>query len=205
MNKELTAVLKTRLEAGGGLDFIDVYSGLVSTVSRTIQDANGSFKIQRFPVSYDTSVVDCGRSPEKALTPDSTKKGLLYFEENGNVIPGRRLSSGFYQYKSGLALVVWINRKKVTGGTYDELTKTALGQIQAKISTPVPGEVGFQNLIVKTEFIRQDASIFSRYTYDETVTQYLRPPFEFFAIGITVSFYSRAACAPELILNPDNC
>lgn len=205
MNKEITKILKNRLEVGGGLEFIDVYSGLVQTVTRKVEDENGNPKTQRFPVSYDTNLVDCGKSPEKALTPDSLKRGLIYFEESSPITVGRRLSSGFTEYRSNLLLVAWINRKKTTGDVYSEITKTAIERTLSKLNEPAPGETGFKNIRITAQSIRQDATVFSKYTYDEEVSQYLRPPFEFFAVSLSVSFYSKSICAPELTINPNNC
>lgn len=205
MNKELATLLKNRIQSDGGLEFIDVYSGLVQTVSRRIEDENGNPKTQRFPVSYDTNIVDCGRSPEKALTPDSTKKGLIYFEEVSPVSIGRRTASGFYFYRSNINLVAWLNRKKITGDVYSEISKKTIERILAKLSDRQETEVGFINVQIKPESIRQDATIFSRYTYDEEVTQYLRPPFEFFAISLSVSFYSKIYCEPELNISEIKC
>lgn len=206
MNKEITKILKNRLETGGGLEFIDVYSGLVQTVSRRIEDENGNPKSQRFPVSYDNNLgTACGKSPEKALIPDSKKKGLIYFEETGAISVGRLTSSGFTQYRSNLTMVVWLNKKKITGETYSEITKTAVERLLSKLSTAISGEVGFINIKVKAETINQNPQIFGKYTYDEEVTQYLRPPFEYFAVGLSVSYFSKNVCAPELIINPIDC
>lgn len=206
MNKEITKVLRKRLEADYGLEFIDVFSGLVQTVTRKDQDANGNPKSIRFPVSYDTNIVDGGKSPEKALTPDSTKKGLIYFEERSPIVTGRRSSSGFMEYRSNIDLVAWINRRKITGDDYSEITKTAIERVIEKINRSQEEENGFVNIRLAVQSIRQDGNIFSKYTYDEEITQFLRPPFEFFAISFVVSFYSRATrCDEPIVLSPNKC
>ena len=46
----------------------------------------------------------------------------------------------------------------------------------------------------------------SRYTYDETVTQFLRPPFEFFALGLQLKYSINESCVePLTITNEEVC
>ena len=51
----------------------------------------------------------------------------------------------------------------------------------------------------------QVKSIFSKYSYDETILQFLRPPFEYFAIDLIVTFIMRGDCLPEININPKTC
>ena len=57
----------------------------------------------------------------------------------------------------------------------------------------------FTGLFVEVSRIpKQDAALFSKYTYDETLTQYLRPPFEFFGIELKCSYSINQKCIGEI-------
>ena len=57
----------------------------------------------------------------------------------------------------------------------------------------------FTGLFVEISRIpKQDASLFSKYTYDETLTQYLRPPFEYFGIELKCSYSINPKCIGEI-------
>lgn len=202
MIKEICTELRDRLQFNGNLPFIDVYAGLVQTVQYKQTDANDNPITKRMPVSYDTNLAaDCG-SPEKALTPDSKKKGIVYFEDNGGVSTVRELSKGRKMYKANLLLVCWLNRKRISDDSYAVIGKNAYDAIVAKLqSNLAPSELA--NLKVSINRFRQDPNIFAKYSYDETILQYLRPPFEYFAIEISASFVS--TCINEININPNNC
>lgn len=202
MIKSICRDLLGRLIVNGKLPFIDVYSGLVQTVTTKIPNADGVMIPKRMPVSYNViGDESCLKSPERALIPDSSKKGIIYFEDNGGISPVRDLSGGRKVYRTTLIMVVWLNRRKITGDDYSNVSQSAYHEIVKKLRTDKTGE----NKIINMSFsrFRQEPNIFARYTYDETETQYLRPPFEYFAVDLTVNFIS--TCQPEICINPNNC
>lgn len=205
MIKELCKVLKERLEFQGNLPFVDVCAGLVQTVTYQEQDVNGNPITKKMPVSYHTNIDEgCTASPEKALTPDSTKKGILYFEDNGGATQTKRLAGGFTIWTAQLILVGWFNRYLITGDAYSEITSIAHAEIMAKLKKEDLASP-FNKITVNDVRVRQEPSIFAKYTYDETILQFLRPPFEYLAIDLNVRFILKGNCLPELELNPKIC
>lgn len=205
MIKELCSVLKERLQFQGDLPFVDVYAGLAQLATYKEQDENGNPITQKMPVSYHTNIDEgCVTSPEKALTPDSTKKGIIYFEENGGATQTKRLAGGFTMWTAQLILVGWFNRELITGDAYSEITSIAHTQIMAKLKKDDLTSP-FTNIKVSDVRLRQDPSIFAKYTYDETVLQFLRPPFEYLAIDLSVRFILKGICLPTLEINPKIC
>lgn len=197
MNKEVSKVLRDRLRADGGLPFVEKYAGLVQTVERFIETEAGQTR-QRFPVSTETTIGDC-ESFEDVLTPDSSLKGLLYFEDGGTLPKGR--NGGAYFFESSLTLVCWINRAKILSNQYSEITAIAIQNIIEKLKVDQnPENVSlFSRLSVTLNRIQpQEQTIFARYTYDEAVTQFLRTPFEFFALGLQVKFAINNDCVQPL-------
>lgn len=202
MIKEVCSAIKAKLMQGEPLKLIDTFSGMVQTVTYKEQNSDGNPITKRMPVSYDTNIAKCVGTIERDLVPDSSKKGLLYFEENGRFQVVKELSAGRRMHRGSVLLVCWMNRRKSVGDNYTEVTKLAYDEIVSKLYGVIPSDI-FINLKVKPAAFRQDSAIFARYTYEETTMQYLRPPFEFFAIDLTVSFV--IGCAKEITLNPKNC
>lgn len=205
MIKELCKTLKERLEFQNGIPFLDVYAGLVQTVTYQDQDENNNNLTKRMPVSYHTNIEDCvNKSPEKALIPDSSKKGIIYFEENGGAYQSKRMAGGLTMWKAQLICVAWLNRRLITGDDYDEIVSRARSTIMAKLKSQDITSP-FVKIFVNNTRIRQTPDIFAKYTYDETILQYLRPPFEYFALDLDVTFIIKGECLPTIEINPNNC
>lgn len=203
MIKEVAKVLRNRLQFRGDIPFLDVYAGLVQTVSYKSETAGGGTMVKRMPVSYDTNLsAGCDTSPEKAIIPDSSKKGIIYFEENGGAQPFRTIAGGATFYRLGLTAVVWLNRAKITGDDYSEISGNAFAEIKKKLFSNDISDP-FHRLTVTDARFRQNDSVFSKYSYDETVMQHLRPPYEYFAVDLTVTFL--VPCSGVIELNPKNC
>lgn len=196
MNKEIASILKGRLLANGGLPFVDSISGLAQRVTYKEVNADENQVTKSMPVSYDNSTAQgCSTTPEKALIPDSSKRGLLYFEDNGAVFVDR-LAGGAFKFRSSLTLVCWMNKARLVGESYSEITSYCLATILSKLGiSQITNSGNFERIVVTPgRVLPQDASVFARYTYDETTTQYLRPPFEFFAMGLEVEFAIHPQC-----------
>ena len=86
--------------------------------------------------------------------------------------------------------------------TYAVIGKNAFDGIKAKLLSNLKPS-NYTNLKVNINRFRQEPNIFAKYSYDETVLQFLRPPFEYFAIELTASFIT--TCATEININPNNC
>jgi hypothetical protein len=202
MNKEIAGMLKNKIS---DLPFIDQLAGLVQTVEIEIfadQADNQTAKVvvarKRFPVSYDVIRGDTNvRGLEKNLAPDSSKKSITYFEDYGSQLIGH--SAGYSDYESKLRVVCWLNRKRLVGETYSEITAVCVNSLVSKLCAK-PFNYGlFSRVIVKVLAIpAQDKGIFGRYTYDEVVNQYLRPPYEFFAMDLSVKYRIADSCINEI-------
>lgn len=203
MNKEISHVLKERIKRNGGLKFVNVLAGMVQTVTKFDTNSDGNPSTEKFPVSYDVEMEDCTKSPEKAIIPNGLEKGILYFEDGGSVFDGYE-SNGALKYKSTLVLVCWINKTKSVGDPYTEITAFCITDIINKLEADkIKNEGNYQRVKVSAKKILvQDINVFSRYTYKEEVTQFLRPPYEFFGIQLEVSFAVHPNCINSI--NFDN-
>lgn len=204
MTKELCTILKNDI---AGLPFIFDLAGLVQTLSVDSIDNEGVKSTARFPVSHDTNITDnCAYGPERRLDPDSSRKSITYFEDFGT-LPGER-RGGFYTYRSTVRLVSWLNRSLLVGNDYAQISGLCISKLIATLCPSAnPRNVGmFTGLkVTPGRVLPQDASIFSRYTYEETQRQYLRPPFEFFAIDLVADYSIHDKCLPEIQFSQKNC
>ena len=202
MIKSICRDLLSRLIANNKLSFIDVYSGLVQPVTFKQPNKDDVMITKRMPVSYNViGDESCTKSPEMALIPNSKKKGIIYFEDAAGITTIRDLSGGRKLYRASLIMVVWLNRRKISGEDYSNIAPSAYAAIEEKLRVSKDGENEIKNISF-TRF-RQGPEIFAKYSYDETETQFLRPPFEYFAVDVTVNFVS--VCKPEICINENNC
>lgn len=208
MNKEIAHELKAILLKDGGVPFLDVIAGMVQLVTDKDEGENGLPVVKKYPVTDDTNIADnCQFSIERILTPDSRKKGLLYFEDYG-ISPVNKDNRGTFFYKSKLRMIVWLNRSRITGDRYSQITGAGITYLLDKLKAgELYGNVGiYQRFRVNVESILpQDSAVFSKYTYDETDLQYLRPPFEFFAINLSVDFGVNKNCINEIEIKDKAC
>lgn len=208
MVKEIAKILKERITASQKINFLDVTAGLAQRVTYS-QPIDGKATVYKYlPVSYDVdSSENCYVDPETAVTPDSSKKGILYFEESGTTISKFTAVRGS-SYSTNLTLVCWLNKAKLGYEKTEEITASVISLIlEAVVSPQVFANVGsFIKLNVKPGRINvQDSTVFNKYTYDEQATQYLRPPFEFFSIQLVITYGINPNCLNEFNLKSEIC
>jgi hypothetical protein len=204
MNNEVASLLKSKLL---NLNFVDTIAGLVQTIRiPSLEDSENKTE-QRFPVSHDVVVNgECNVGAQVALIPDSNRKGILYFEDQGTTIL-QSTHRNRTRMQSRLQLVCWVNRDKVTGSPYTSIVLPAVRQISAAIIGKNPiNEAPFVVFSTRLEGVpMKDANIFGKYTYPEDITQYLMPPFDYFALTLVSSYYVMDSCLPGLTVNPQLC
>jgi hypothetical protein len=202
MNKELSIILRDKLI---GLPFVDVLAGIAQTLTTEQISEDGSKKtIQRQPVSYDVLGVEC-EGKEISLVPDSSRKSMIYFEDFG-ILTGPR-SHGVISYVSSLRLICWMNRAKLVGEDYKHVAAACMASIIDTLTGKNPENNGiFKRLTISLTRIQpQDARLFGAYTYSEPDRQFLRPPFEFFGIDLTVKYQVPAKCISGINWNLEKC
>jgi hypothetical protein len=180
------------------LPFIEVYGGLAQKLEYKENDQNNNPITKRMPVSYD--VIDAApcKGKEYPVIPDNSRRGLCYFEDGGVSYIERKRN--MLRFRAMVTLVVWTNRAKWAGNTYAEVSAACMASVIDRVSNanPVNTEI-FKTLVVTPGRVApQDSAIFAKWTYDETVTQFLRPPFEFFSITFTCDFYISNDCISQL-------
>lgn len=204
MNKEIALVMLDRIKDA---PYLDRVSGLVQTFTQT-READGGRTVQRkIPVTSFATFQDCADKPQPQIDmiPNSRYKSVLYFEDQGisAPTPGRH---GF-DYISKIRLVCWLNTNLIAGQPNMLMTAQILNDIVGKLCVPNPFNVQpFTRISVKVANIpNQDRGIFSKYDYDDAETQYLMPPFEYFAIDFNVYYTVLKDCLPPIETSLDPC
>lgn len=197
MNVDIANIIKDYLVT---LPFADKVGGLVKTISLTQSDGERSFK-KTFPVDFGTSQKDCTSGRYMDLIPNSKYKSIMYFEDGG-VRPLGQEFSGF-GFESSLKLVCWLNQKKL-GKNASSISALAITTILKTLPTKPINSTPYTR--IKIEVTSQDpknANTFSKYSYDESVIQYLMYPYDYFALNITTQFVIPPSCIPSWEADPE--
>lgn len=196
MTKELANILKNQLH---NIPFLQVVAGIVQPVVDKKYSEDGNLAIvKKIPVSYDTTGFnnkDVGK--ERVLVPDKSKKSILYFEDFGSG-PNPAGKANAISLITTIRVVCWLNKDLLGYGKHADITANCIDQILHRLITGTAiNSGGFKKLFVyNPRILAQDAAIFSRYNYAEEVVQYLRPPFEYFAIDLSCRYdVNRVPCA----------
>jgi hypothetical protein len=190
VNKQISLILLSKL---GDANYLDRTSGVVQVVRKHSETDEG-FKIEkRIPYSHSATLAECS-TMDKAMIPNSKHKSCLYFEDKG-IDTGQDVR-GNVQYTSRLRLVCWLNMN-IINGLYDPaVTSKIMADIIFRLmEIQNQNEDPFSRVTVKLAGIaEQSQDIFSAYDYAERETQFLMPPFDFFAIDFTVTFSISKEC-----------
>ncbi|WP_313515647.1 hypothetical protein [Sphingobacterium sp.] len=184
MNVLIGKIIKDLLS---GLPYFDKAAGLVQTISRNdISDTKPSLK--RFPVEVDVSE----ESNLNALYPHEDFKGMFYLEDGGVK------SEGNNDWTSDLTLVCWFNPKKIASNP-EAVSANAVAEISNMFKSFYNNSSISRLKVNIVSLPIRDVNIFAKYTYDETQTQFIMPPYDFFSMKLKCSFRLNPTCLEPLI------
>lgn len=196
MNEKIANILKGKLE---DLDFIGKIAGLTRPVMINVLGAENE-KVQKiFPISCDVTLDECKTGRYQDLVPDSKYPSIIYFEDGGTSIS--KEAGNWARFDSRLNLICWMNLKKLGECSACTTSTAVLLSILSHLPEfPINDDNYYPIRDVRitgvSEAIKSNG-IFSRYTYDEKVTQYLLYPFDFFMLNISVNYRVNLHCVTE--------
>lgn len=196
MIKQIGNILISKV---GTLPFVDKYAGVVKTLSFVAQEGTKQVK-KMFPAACNITLEECSSGRYKDLIPDSSKKSVLYLEDKGLRIVRRE--GGLIFFKASYDLVCWLNMPKL-GFADCSYSGIAITSILAKLPT-TPFNNGIYNRIainVVSQATTQN-NPFQKYSYDETINQFLMFPFDYFTLAIEIDFVVNQKCLSVAELNP---
>jgi hypothetical protein len=200
MIREFCDSLKTAI-ANENFPFVELVAGVVRAVTYTETAEDNKVRRIILPVSWDTNAQQCydQQNPIRDLVPDSSKRGILYFEDNGASIIDSNVYGNTYQAK--INLVCWYNKALILENVYGHAQSTFIMLVKKAIGVDkIVNRPPFTRVMVRIDSIAaQDNTTFRKYTYNETERQYLMPPYEFFNIVLNCRFtVPDSACFPAL-------
>lgn len=207
MNKLISLALMSRLYS---LPFIDKFGGIVQTITKVIPNGDKPI-LKRIPISAvhqaPSGCSDLTDATSIHFIPESKLRGMLYFEDLGLTTDNsRKRHTGMNWYRSRLRLVVWVNQKNLLPEYSITFATSAMNQI---IDLMVNGEQNFdilRNMKVSiTSIPPATSALFANYDYNEQETQFLIPPYDFFALDLDIQFGVAKGCAVPILLDPAVC
>lgn len=155
-----------------------------------------------FPIYINDSADPCNASVYLDFVPDSKKMSVVYFEDQGIEV----VNSGctFTDCTASLKLICWANLVRINADYTDAIP------LKLDLIKNIPARLPNTDWVTKilATFAGEDIkspAIFGNYTYDETMTQYLIYPYDYFALNYTVKFSFVNSCFEDVVLNPKVC
>ena len=189
MNNKLANILKGQIE---DLTWIDKIAGLVQTANVRITSGDNTTE-KSYPISCNVTADACLKGDYQDLCPNSKKKSVVYFEDQG--LQFDRQEGNRLYYNSSLRLVCWLNlqliqeagcKKDVTGcGTSGDYVLEVIKKFDYK---PFDQDGLYGVMIHPPSQVERSVDIFSKYSYSEVATQYLMSPFDYFALDYQITF-----------------
>ena len=132
-----------------------------------------------------------GSSTYTWLTPSSKEVGIAYFENLGNDLDSSLSGGRGQMYRATLRVVVWLNLSRINPADVGAM----MSQTVAALTGAVVESQYVQSVrIVPIREVPRTAEIFSKYTYNESETQYLMLPYDYFAFDFDVRYVLNASC-----------
>jgi hypothetical protein len=201
MNSGIADIFKMRIAS---LPFVDRLAGIVRVVIMAVESDGGTTKRIAYPIACDVTQADCQAGKYSDLAPNASKKSVIYFEEVAAPVLVNS-DGGKLRFRSTVKMVGWLNLLKL-GKADCNITPAVVSSILTALPTS-----NFNSGIytrIKITGIAEDiksSAIFSRYSYDEPVMQYLLYPYDYFALNITCEFTISKGCIPEFALGDEAC
>lgn len=177
------------------LPWVEFFGGVTQRVSIPQSDGNGGTIYKNIPVSCSFTASDCNVAQRyQALTPNSSKKSVLYWEvTQGLTDQGSKDGQRQKRILTGSArLVGWLNTNKLginECNTAADAMRSLLPLMYARVDGFAPGSP-FYNSKVVFEFAGEDikdSNIFGAYDYGNNKDGFLLHPYDYFAIRVNIA------------------
>lgn len=200
MTNDIGNIVISKIET---LPFIHKYAGVVRSLSYT-DTVEGKQIKKTFPASAQITLEQCESGKYRDLYPDSSKKSVLYLEDMG----ARFLrNEGVLNYfNARYQLVCWLNLP-LLGYASTEYSSIAMQGILSRFpTTPFNSGIYSRIKINVTTQLPKSINPFQKYTYNESVNQFLMYPFDYFVLELDVDFVVNKRCLEEQSLGePIGC
>lgn len=198
----INTIVKNIIPYLEALNFSEVVGGIATTISQNKPAKDNKIIVKKFPAYYNENKTTCSASDYIDLVPNSNKRSIIYFENNGIKISP--INGNIIECVADVRLVCWANLKKIND-TFINADTLKLLVIQAM---PVSLSNVFPYSFIRIELTGEETksvALFSKYTYNEEEKQYLIYPFDYFALNYEISFYVGINCIDPILISPSVC
>lgn len=176
------------------LGWIDIAGGLVREQKIRVGDVEKTLPAFPDPEDHAQMIL---------LTPDSGRSVITYFEVMANQNRGDVSGGRGHMFSSTVRLVAWFNTQRLAPSGVVPQAMAAMVSALAGYRFADVAPVG--NIrVVPLQEVPKSPAIFARWTYDEAETQFLMPPFDYFAFDFSVSFTLSTFCPVVNIVKTDS-
>lgn len=199
MIKDLGNLIIDRIE---DLPFMDKYAGIVRVLNYKDYSKDGSTFVRKtFPVDCKTSFDECTKNKRYTdLCPDSSKKSVIYLEDNG--VRPNRVEGPWVYWTASIDLVAWLNLPKL-GTNECSYSGIAMDGIFSRLLVPMFNYENYNMTTINFAGLKANTvNPFEKYSYDETVNQFLMYPYDHFVLQLEVNFRRNKNCFKVEDLNP---
>ncbi len=198
----INTIVKNIIPYLEALNFSEVVGGIATTISQNKPIKDNKIIVKKFPAYYNENKTTCNASDYIDLVPNSNKRSIIYFENNGIKISP--INGNIIECVADVRLVCWANLKKIndTFINADILKLLVIQAMPSSLSNVLP--YSFIRIQLTGEETK-NVSIFSKYTYNEEEKQYLIYPFDYFALNYEISFYVGINCIDPILISPAVC
>lgn len=197
--------------------WVERYGGLAYPI--TVQEVTGDTETvnKTFPFSdYVSDLGDCELSERyHYLTPDDSKKSIVYFEQTGdmtfsNLAKGGARLRGVLRGQQNFRLVCWVNLNKIgseitsdgsilAAELWAAIDGVKVDKLHPDLNLPVTNLKWYV-----TSQVAKSMAIFSPYSYQDRGS-FLMYPFEFFAFNVQAEFYVKKGCITPYPVSAEVC
>lgn len=179
------------------LPFVENISGVVKQISYKTE--TGVKKT--FPASCILTAEQCKTGDYKDLCPDNSKKSIIYLEDKGARLIKKE--GPMYFWRASFDLVCWLNLPAL-GFSDCSYSAIAIMAILSKLpGSPVPSNGIYSRLnYIPVGEVTKAQNPFAKYTYDETINQFLMKPYDYFVLNIDVEYCIDKRCLTAQSINP---
>jgi len=182
------------------LNFVDVAAGIVRS-QKEVKGTKDAPIHKVYPVYFNSTKTTCSPNDYISLIPDSSKKGIVYFEDKGTTIGEYKDS---FIMSSQVRLVGWFNLKLIN--TTLTNADTLLLAVAGAIPSGLDNDGGINAITIEcTGNEQKSIAIFSEYTFPEEQTQYTMYPYDYFALNYNIQFRIHRSCINDITLKATTC
>ena len=196
MINDIANILKVQIES---LNWIETIEGIVKPLTYRQKGGN----VVTIPAVINATPSLCTQGKYLDLVPNTNKKSIIYFEDNG-FEPTESFTCHYLRFTSVLRLICWVNLKLINQ-TYNSTTLLEQSIIKA-IDYQLANNSPYVKIITQlNSVLRKAAELFSGYSFDEVLSQYITYPYDCFGMDWQVDFSIHKSCINDVVLDPTAC